>query len=554
MDRPVVRSDVIAGPATVRGTAEIHDVCVIGSGPAGAFVAHELVAAGARVVLVEAGDAVTPGVLTHQPPSAFKHRGTWQERQEPYYPDGIAGEVRYETPAINVDRIRVLGGRSVHWNAVCLRFSPDDFREKSASGIEEDWPISYDDLAPYYAYVERTIGVCGTREGLTVLPDGEVSGPPPLLRCAERIASVACREVGLQLIPTRKAMQVGRGGPRVPCHYCGRCMLGCDVGAIFTTPNTLLPRALASGRLTLRTGALVRRLVGGEGGHVHAASVVDRKTKADEEVRARLFVVSCGSIESARLLLNSACTQHPNGLANSSDLVGRYLTGHAVGTLYGYLSPLAGSHERKGERGATDHSYIPRSAVAAGGKYVGGFGAQVQYADLDFPHHASRVPGFGAAFKAEVKRLQPALLQMGGFGKVIAQAANRVTVEASRPDRYGIPSPAIRFAFGENDRALFADMMDRLKAIYDKAHVEMFFREDRLGGLASHETGTCRMGKDPRTSVLNPFCGAHDVANLFVVDGSPFVTLPEKNPTLTIMALAVRTARYIAEARKRGDL
>jgi len=529
-------------------------VCVIGSGPAGAFVAHELVAAGARVVLVEAGEAVTPGALSHLSPSAFKHRGSWQERQAPYYPDGITGEVRYQTPAINVDRIRVLGGRSVHWNAVCLRFSSDDFREKSVAGIEEDWPISYDDLAPYYGYVERTIGVCGTREGLAMLPDGEFSGPPPPLRCAEQIASVACRQAGLRLIPTRKALQVGRG-PRMPCHYCGRCMLGCDVGAIFTTPNTLLPRALATGRLTLRTNALVRRLLVGDDGLVRAASVVDRKTKGDEEVRARLFVVSCGSIESARLLLNSACTRHPNGLANSSDLVGRYLTGHAVGTLYGYLSQLAGSRERLGARGALDHSYIPRPAVTDGGrKYVGGFGAQVQYADLDFPHHASRVRGFGAAFKAEVKRLQPALLQMGGFAKVIAQAANRVTVETSRPDRYGIPSPAIRFEFGDNDRALFGDMMDRLSAIYDKARVEMFFRDDRLGGLASHETGTCRMGADPRTSVLDPFSRAHDVANLFVVDGSPFVTLPEKNPTLTIMALAVRTARYIADASKRRDL
>ena len=540
--------------AVVGGPSEPYDVCVIGSGPAGAFVAHELVAAGARVVLVEAGEAVTPGALSHLPPSAFKHRGSWQERQAPYYPDDIASEVRYQTPAISVDRIRVLGGRSVHWNAVCLRFSPDDFREKSVGGIEEDWPISYQDLDPYYAYVERTINVCGTRENLAQLPDGDFAGPPPPLRCAEQIAAVAAREAGLQLIPTRKALQVGRGGIRVPCHYCGRCMLGCDVGAIFTTPNTLLPSALATGRLTVRTNALARQLLVDSDGLVGAASVVDRKTKQDEEVRARAFVVSCGSIESARLLLNSACTRHPNGLANSSDVVGRYLTGHAVGTLYGYLPQLAGPRRRPGERGALDHSYIPRSTGTGDGRYVGGFGAQVQYADLDFPHHASRVPGFGAAFKAEVNRLQPALLQMGGFAKVVSQATNRVTVDAARTDRYGIPSPTIQFEFGDNDRALFADMIGRLSAIYDKAHAEMFFRDERLGGLASHETGTCRMGADPRTSALNSFCQAHDVANLFVVDGSPFVTLPEKNPTLTIMALAVRTARYIADARKRGDL
>src|SRR3989442_4330279 len=190
-------SEVTAGAATVAGTAEPHDVCVIGSGPAGAFVAHELVAAGARVILVEAGEAVTPGRLTHLPLSAFKHRGTWDERQAPYYPDGIGDEVRYQTKAISVDRIRVLGGRSVHWNAVCLRFSPDDFREKSRGGVEEDLPISYGDLSPPYAYLERTVGVCGTREGLSVLPDGEFYAPPPPLRCAEQMAGEACPRAAL---------------------------------------------------------------------------------------------------------------------------------------------------------------------------------------------------------------------------------------------------------------------------------------------------------------------------------------------------------------------
>jgi choline dehydrogenase-like flavoprotein len=173
----------------------------------------------------------------------------------------------------------------------------------------------------------------------------------------------------------------------------------------------------------------------------------------------------------------------------------------------------------------------------------------VQYADVDFPHHATHVPGFGAAFKTTVKRLQPAMLQMGGFGKVIAQRDNRVTVDPARTDRYGIPAPAVSFSFGDNDKALFADMMDRLSAIYHRAGVELFFRDSRMNGLASHETGTCRMGHDPKTSVLNAFCRSHDVDNLYVVDGSPFVTLPEKNPTLTIMALAVRTARHIFDSK-----
>jgi len=543
------RGNDVTSTSPGRGRAPSYDVCVIGSGPAGGFVAYELALAGARVVLVEAGARVTPGELSHRPASSFPRRGSWQERQGPYYPDGIDQDVRYVTETISVDRIRVLGGRSVHWNAVCLRFSPDDFRERSVTGIEEDWPITYDDLAPFYGYVERTIGVCGTREGLKTLPDGEFAGPPPPVRCAEQLAATACRAVGLQLIPTRKALQVGPGGQRAPCHYCGRCMHGCDVGAIFTTPNTLLPRALLTGRLTLRTNALARQLLVDTDGRLRAVAIVDRTTGAHDEIRARTFVVSCGSIESARLLLNSACSRHPNGVANSSDLVGRYLTGHAVGTMYGYLSTLVGKSGPLGERGALDHSYIPRADVPSGPGYVGGFGAQVQYADVDFPHHATHVPGFGPAFKATVKRLQPAMLQMGGFGKVIAQRDNRVTVDPARTDRYGIPAPAVSFSFGDNDKALFADMMERLSAIYHRAGVELFFRDSRMNGLASHETGTCRMGHDPKTSVLNAFCRSHDVDNLYVVDGSPFVTLPEKNPTLTIMALAVRTARHIVDSK-----
>ena len=253
--------------------AEPYDACVIGSGPAGATAARELALAGARVLLLEAGREVQPSEYAgHKWPYQFPHRGSWPERQAIFYPDDIDREVRFSGDSLSVDRIRVLGGRSLHWNGVTLRFSPDDFREKSVSGIEEDWPISYQDLDPYYAYVERRIGVCGTREGLAVLPDGEFSGPPPPMRCAERIAAVACREAGLQLIPTRKALQVGRGGLRVPCHYCGRCMLGCDVGAIFTTPNTLLPAALATNRLTLRTNTLVRKLLVEDEGLVRASA------------------------------------------------------------------------------------------------------------------------------------------------------------------------------------------------------------------------------------------------------------------------------------------
>jgi choline dehydrogenase-like flavoprotein len=331
-------------------------------------------------------------------------------------------------------------------------------------------------------------------------------------------------------------------------------MQGCEVGAIFTSTNTLLPLARATGNLTLRTNALVRRVDTNTEGRATGVTFVDRTTRQDHTVSAKIVVVSCGAVESPRLLLNSATTRFPNGLANSSDLVGRYLTGHAIAQFHGYVKPLMGRSPRN-EDGATDHAIIPRfRAINAGRGYVGGFGAQLQYASRDYPHHARHVPGYGAAFKTRVRELQPALMQMGGYAKVLARRENRVTIDPSRQDQHGIPIPRIEFTWGANDRALWTDMRATLEEIYHVTGTELLIKDEQPAGFASHETGTCRMGADPKASVLNPFCQSHDIPNLFVVDGSAFVTFPEKNPTLTIMALAVRAARYLTEARRKGDL
>lgn len=332
-------------------------------------------------------------------------------------------------------------------------------------------------------------------------------------------------------------------------------MEGCDVGAIFSVPAAMLPKARKTGNFTLMEGKLAREILVGQDGRARAVSVIDTATRQEEEIAATRFAVCCATIESARLLLNSRSPRYPNGLANSSDMVGRHLHGHTVVQFLSYLDELVGTKPVNND-GALDHTYIPRYNMKdRNRKYAGGFQFQNQFYGFMFPHHARFLPGFGADFKKQVRTLQPAFFHMAGFGKVLANPANRVTTDPARPDSYGIPSPVVRFRFGENDLTLWRDMKVQAQEILHAAGVrELFDTSPVPTGFASHEVGTIRMGNNPRTSVLNRNNRAHDVPNLYVVDGSCFVTFPEKNPTLTIMALAVRAARHMQdEAQGKGS-
>jgi choline dehydrogenase-like flavoprotein len=535
---------------------KIYDICIIGSGAAGGFVAKELTAAGAETILLEAGNRGKPEDLyIHDWPYDLPKRGFGLHKQASLYQDDISREIEYRGDRIGVDRIRTLGGRTFHWNAACFRFSADDLREKSLSGFEEDWPLSYEELSPYYDYVEREMHVFGTREGLAVLPDGNFVAQSPRLRCSEAIAQKRLSKIGVKLIPTRKAVLLSGRKGRGACHYCGHCMDVCDVRAVWSSDVTVIPEAMATGKLTLRLNALARRILVDKDGLASAVSIIDRATGREEEIRARIIVVSCASIESARLLLNSACERYPHGLANGNDLVGRYLGGHVVNGATGYLKDLVGADIFVGD-GMTDHAYIPRFNQTRGKKdYAGGYGMQINYTNWMWPHHARSVRGFGSSYKKLVRDLQPAMFQIGAFGKVEHRYDNRVTVDPKRVDKFGIPIPIISFKWSENDLGLFKDMRESLYEILDTLGVEMVLKGDeRPAGFASHEVGTCRMGRDPKTSVLTSYCQTHEIKNLFVVDGSCFTTFPEKNPTLTIAALAVRSARYIARQRKRGEI
>lgn len=368
----------------------IHDVCVIGAGAAGGVLAASLAQAGVDVALVEGGPYRDPAHLNNH---------AWPYERKPGAAPPVQADERREPiemigDPVSVARARVLGGRTTHWNAVALRFAAADFQERSLAGIEDDWPIGYPELAPYYDRAERLMVVCGTRENLEVLPDGQFI-PPLRPRCSERILGRACERLGMRLIPVRKALATEPGHGRAACHYCGHCMRGCEVSAIFNTAEHVLPAARRTGKLTLIVNSMARKLALGPEGRVRAASLVERASLRESEVRARAFVLCCGNIETPRLWLNS-------GLPNSHDVVGRYLHGHITGQTFGYLADLAGRAPFN-QDGATDHVYIPRFQRGPQKDYAGGFGYQLNYVAYRMPHHASRIPGYGERFKRAVR-------------------------------------------------------------------------------------------------------------------------------------------------------
>src|SRR5213078_1228556 len=274
----------------------MFDVCVIGSGPAGGVLSKELAEAGAKVALVEAGRTMLPEDFQyHAWPYQLPYRGTRKPGTPPAaYPKEVTEAIRYDDcDNIRVDRIRAVGGRSIHWNAVCLRFAERDFRERSAAGIEGDWPLTYQELAPFYSYVERMIGVTGTREGLDIVPDGEYL-PPLKFRCSEEIVKRACERMAIRMIPSRKALLTVPFDGRPPCHSCNHCMEVCDVGAIFTVPNSMIPKAEKTGNFTLLPKRLARELLVDGEGKVRAVSVVNTESRQEEEIRAKSFAVCCG--------------------------------------------------------------------------------------------------------------------------------------------------------------------------------------------------------------------------------------------------------------------
>lgn len=542
---------------------KVYDVIVIGSGASGGMAAYNLTRKGVEVLMLDAGGRFKRDEYwTHVPPYEWNERVRNGEQPPQFFLD--TKEQPYLTPEdqpFALMRVWGLGGKTNVWGRVSLRMSDLDFQAAERDGWGIPWPIRYQDLAPYYDKVEQLIGVCGGDDDSEVLPGSKYLMPAPPSRCSEVIVKKAANGLGLPVVAIRRAnlTRPHRGFPA--CHHCGACARGCDTASFFCSADHLLPDALASKRLTLVTNAVAARILVNDTGLAEGVQYFERRTGREQQVRGRLIVLGASCMDSTRILLNSKSNYFPSGLGNGSDMLGRNFCEQIMAHLTGFLPQLFG-RETVNEDGIDgEHIYIPRfNHKVHKGDYLRGFGIQMWGAGclaFNGVETAKQVPGFGPDFKSEVKRRYPSLVAMHPFGEVLPRPENRVTVDESRPDRYGVPLMKISVSYGQNESKMLKHMYEMCAEILHAAGAEVMpfdtTRRDPAGS-AIHEHGTCRMGSDPRTSVLNRFNQMHEVKNVFVVDGSSFPSASEKNPTLTILALAWRATDYLAEQLRKRNL
>jgi len=514
------------------------DVVVVGSGAGGGTLAAYLARQGARVAIVEGGPRINTRTdfNTHAMPFDFPNRQV---------PTMRPGKTGFES-----ERSRGVGGKTMLWNAVALRFSQRDLKGRSYEGAGEDWPLDYKDLAPHYQAIEQQIGVCGSRDGLDDLPDGDFLPPVPF-KCSDEIIRRAARSLGADLVHVRKATRTVATETRPACHFCGNCMAGCDVVAKYNSADVHIVPEEASGRITVFSDSVVREVLVSSENRATGVRYLHRVHQQEGEVRGRAVVVACACVQSVALLLMCTSSRYPTGLANSSGQLGRHFIPHFTGGIDAVLHDLRGARPTNDE-GFLDHAYMPSFMHARQRAYARSFGAQLNYQNRRFAGWAKQLEGLGRTFKASVKAAYPAYVQFTPYGEMLPNAQSYIDLDRDRTDAYGLPLARRHVRWGANEEALFNDMVRWSLAILEKAGAEVLSVPE--GPATNHELGGCRMGTDARTSVVNRDCRTHDVPNLYVVDGSVFPSASEKNPTHTIMALAARAAGHIAGRLQRGEL
>jgi choline dehydrogenase-like flavoprotein len=544
------------------------DAVIVGSGATGGWVAKQLCEAGFRVAVLEAGSKVDPSQYSeHVEPFQTKYRYLSKAfmRNRPMQRKNYAcEETNYKWFASDVEnpytyaegkefrwiRLRAVGGRSLAWGRGAFRHSDLDFKAASRDGWGIDWPFSYAELEPHYETVERFIGVSGTAEHLPQIPDSIFQPALPMMCGERRLKDAVWKKFRRVVTEGRSGVLTKPLNGRPACHHCGPCHRGCITESYFSSPTTTLRAAEATGRMTLIPDAVVSHVTTGRDGKATGVAWFDRFTREPRETRAKIVVLGASTLESTRILLNSA----PGGLANSSGALGHYLMDHLMVGVSGRV-PLERDEPRwTGVPRTPNHILVPRfrnvDRVETNG-FIRGY----HITGGCRPVFDMGAEGFGADFKRRVRDDAYWRMGLGAFVEHLPQYENHVRLNKTQVDAWGIPTLHVACEFGFNEHRMAEDAQVELAEMLEAAGCEDLPRsgwEYSAPGFGIHEVGTARMGDRRGNSVLDKHCQAWDVPNLFVADGASWPTVACQNPTLTLMANAVRVSAYIAEEARKG--
>jgi choline dehydrogenase-like flavoprotein len=498
--------------------------------------------------------------------------GGWEIDGEPYT---RAGDTKFDW-----FRSRMLGGRTNHWGRISLRFGPKDFKRKDQDGLGENWPIGYEDIKPYYDKVDKLIGVFGTNEGLEDDPDGFFL-PPPKPRLHELYIKKGAEKAGIPVIPNRLSILTRPvNDERGVCFYCNQCNRACNAYADFSSGTCLVQPAMKRGEVDLYTNAMVREVTTGSDGKATGVIYVNTTDMQEYQVKARAVVLGASACESARILLNSKSSAHPDGLANGSGVVGRYLHDSTGADRMAIMPDLIG-RDRYNEDGVGGaHIYSPwwldnaRQDFPRGYhlEYWGGMGmpsygfgfgmnSMRQHIKDEFGEPSPN-GGYGKGLKRDIRKIYGSTVGISGRGECVSRYDNYCEIDPNTVDKYGIPVLRFNYSWSEHELRQAQHMHETFEEILTSMGGTLIGSKPGAGqdyglhapGRIIHEVGTTRMGDDPSASVLNRYGQAHECDNLFVVDAGTFVSQADKNPTWTILALSWRTSDYIVDQMNKRNI
>ena len=578
------------GDIQIKKKPKQYDTIIVGSGAGGGMAAYVLANAGLKVCLIEAGPNFDPAINSAQLKNPWEspRRGAstkfrpFGDFDGCYWGWDIDGEPYTQSGSSNWEwwRARMVGGRTNHWGRISLRFGPKDFKRRSIDGLGDDWPIGYEDVKPYYDKIDKMIGVFGTNEGLPNDPDGFFL-PPPKPRLHELFVKRAATNIGIPVIPSRlsiltKPINKERGS----CFYCAQCGRSCKVYGDFSSSSVLVKPALATGNVDLVTNAMAREVLTDREGLATGISYVSKDDLQEYKVYGKTVVLAASACESARLMLNSKSPRYPNGIGNSSGVVGKYLH-DSTGADMGGIIPELFDRKRYNEDGVGGmHVYTPwwldnKKLDFPRGyhiEYGGGFGMplygfQWGIENLNGTYKikgkTKEAGGYGASLKEDYRYFFGAHVGMAGRGEGIAREDSYCEIDPNVVDKYGIPVLRFHTSWSSYEVNQAKHMKETFKEILHSMGAVITWGGDdgphnnyglHNPGNIIHEAGTVRMGDDPKKSVLNKWSQSHDCKNLLCVDGGQFVSQADKNITWTILALAMRASEHLVDELKKNNI